>query len=200
MSIMSSARPDTRTRILEVASRLFAEKGFDNTSTRDIAAELNIASPSLYHHFPSKEAILVELLREPMAHVKRAAEDARHLTGHEKGLRIVEGLIGALELHHGIVVVASENRESISSSLKESVGALELTVFGILAAETHSDSVSIRFTMAVGAVQAVVRELSRKAADPIEFVQRLRSNRSQIVNTVMGILFEGYPWKRVDGN
>ena len=42
--------------------RLFAEKGFKNTTVRDIADAAGILSGSLYHHFDSKEAMVDELL------------------------------------------------------------------------------------------------------------------------------------------
>ena len=53
---------DTRQRILQAAAALFARSGFHGTSTRDIAAEVGIRQPSLFHHFSSKQAMLAELL------------------------------------------------------------------------------------------------------------------------------------------
>lgn len=50
--------------ILRAAARLFREKGFGRTTVRDIAAEVGILSGSLFHHFPNKEAILVQLMEE----------------------------------------------------------------------------------------------------------------------------------------
>jgi len=52
-----------RTEILAIAARLFAEKGFKNTTVRDIADAAGILSGSLYHHFDSKESIVDELLQ-----------------------------------------------------------------------------------------------------------------------------------------
>jgi AcrR family transcriptional regulator len=52
----------TRQRILEAAAALFARKGFHGTATREIAADVGIRQPSLFHHFPTKQAILAELL------------------------------------------------------------------------------------------------------------------------------------------
>jgi AcrR family transcriptional regulator len=55
--------PDaTRGRILLAGLGLFAEHGFHGTSIRDIAAGTAVQSASLYAHFPSKEAILAELV------------------------------------------------------------------------------------------------------------------------------------------
>lgn len=49
---------ERKNEILDVAERLFGEKGFDNTSTNDILQEIGIARGTLYYHFKSKEDIL----------------------------------------------------------------------------------------------------------------------------------------------
>jgi AcrR family transcriptional regulator len=56
------AADGTRGRILLSGLGLFAEHGFHGTSIRDIAAGAAVQSASLYVHFPSKEAILAELV------------------------------------------------------------------------------------------------------------------------------------------
>lgn len=51
-----------RTELLAIAARLFADKGFRNTTVRDIADAAGILSGSLYHHFDSKESMVDEIL------------------------------------------------------------------------------------------------------------------------------------------
>lgn len=57
----STQRP-AREEILDHAARLFAERGFSGTSTREIAEACGIRQASLYYHFAGKPGILVELL------------------------------------------------------------------------------------------------------------------------------------------
>jgi AcrR family transcriptional regulator len=57
-----AAADGTRGRILLAGLGLFAEHGFHGTSIRDIAAQAAVQPASLYAHFPSKEAILAELV------------------------------------------------------------------------------------------------------------------------------------------
>src|SRR2546421_10929777 len=45
-------------QVLQSATRLFTEKGYEAASVRDLAAELEIRPSSLYHHFPGKQHIL----------------------------------------------------------------------------------------------------------------------------------------------
>ncbi len=52
-----------RDELLRIAAGLFAEKGFKNTTVRDIADAAGILSGSLYHHFDSKESMVDEILR-----------------------------------------------------------------------------------------------------------------------------------------
>ncbi|ACK70401.1 transcriptional regulator, TetR family [Gloeothece citriformis PCC 7424] len=52
---------DTRTRILQAALRLFAAKGFDGTTTKDLATAANVAEGTLFRHFSNKKAILIEV-------------------------------------------------------------------------------------------------------------------------------------------
>ena len=53
-----------RERILIAAARLFRQRGYKATTVRDIAAEVGILSGSLFHHFDSKEQMLIEMVRE----------------------------------------------------------------------------------------------------------------------------------------
>jgi TetR/AcrR family transcriptional regulator, cholesterol catabolism regulator len=67
-----SARREELTRI---AARLFADKGYQGTSLADLAHELGVQKPSLYHHIASKEDLLWAVAREG-AEAFHAALDA----------------------------------------------------------------------------------------------------------------------------
>ncbi|WP_207539468.1 TetR/AcrR family transcriptional regulator [Sabulicella rubraurantiaca] len=45
-------------QIFDVACRLFAQRGFDGVSMRDIATECGVSKATLYHYFPDKDSIL----------------------------------------------------------------------------------------------------------------------------------------------
>ena len=53
---------DTRDRILDVAERMFGERGFPATSLRDITTEAGVNVASVNYHFGSKEALLAKVL------------------------------------------------------------------------------------------------------------------------------------------
>jgi len=67
---------DRRRQIILEAARLFAQKGFDGTSMRDIAAATGILAGSLYHHFTSKEELFVAVHSEGMELLIKTVVDA----------------------------------------------------------------------------------------------------------------------------
>ena len=48
---------DTKQKIIDKALELFAAKGYDSVSVGEIAKAVGIKAPSLYNHYPSKQAI-----------------------------------------------------------------------------------------------------------------------------------------------
>src|SRR5262245_20902741 len=61
MRITAEAKLATRQRILHVAGELFRTRGFEATTTRDIAQSAEIATGTLFNYFETKEAIVVAL-------------------------------------------------------------------------------------------------------------------------------------------
>ncbi|NJK33761.1 MAG: TetR/AcrR family transcriptional regulator [Oscillatoriales cyanobacterium SM2_2_1] len=53
--------PDTRSKILQSAQHLFAQRGFDGTTTKDLAQAAGVAEGTLFRYFSNKKAILVEV-------------------------------------------------------------------------------------------------------------------------------------------
>jgi AcrR family transcriptional regulator len=57
---------ETRARILEAAEECFARYGYDSTGVAEICKTAGISKGALYHHFPSKQAIFVEMFENWM--------------------------------------------------------------------------------------------------------------------------------------
>ncbi len=111
MSAAPDATPTRREELLALAAGLFAQKGFRNTTVRDIADAAGILSGSLYHHFDSKESMVDEILRTFQDElfgqydaILRSDDDAR-----SKLERAVEVSFAAIDQHpHEVAIFQNE--------------------------------------------------------------------------------------------
>ena len=62
---------DTKQKILDKALALFSSRGYDAVSVGEIAQAVGIKAPSLYNHFPSKQAIFDALVESVAAQYTR---------------------------------------------------------------------------------------------------------------------------------
>lgn len=67
MRVTAETKAETRQRILEAARQLFVAKGYEASTTRDIADAAGIANGTLFNYFANKEAILASLVAEVTA-------------------------------------------------------------------------------------------------------------------------------------
>jgi AcrR family transcriptional regulator len=78
--------------ILATASRLFAGKGYSQTTTAEIAREAEVAEGTLYHHFGSKDGIFLTLFDETMDGYLAGIEEI--LAGGGTGREALSALVG----------------------------------------------------------------------------------------------------------
>ncbi|MEQ8675804.1 MAG: TetR/AcrR family transcriptional regulator [Aggregatilineales bacterium] len=74
---------DARERVLNVAGRLFTEKGYKAVRLRDIADELGIKQASLYYHVSGKEQLFVEVTERGFHTHRKALESAAAEAGDD---------------------------------------------------------------------------------------------------------------------
>ncbi len=59
----SSVASDGRWRILQAATQLFAQRGYNGVSISDVAQEAHVVKSAIYHHFTSKDALYLAVLQ-----------------------------------------------------------------------------------------------------------------------------------------
>lgn len=86
---------DTRSRIVETASRLFYTQGYNSTGINQVIKEAGVAKASLYQHFPSKEDLLAEYLKLASADTNQALQSviAKYDDPREKILGLFDFLL-----------------------------------------------------------------------------------------------------------
>jgi AcrR family transcriptional regulator len=119
-----------REEIIAAAAELFRRKGYRGTSIEDIGAAVGTTGPALYRHFPSKEALLVELVRRAVA---RARSDIAQVRA--RGLAPAATLDGMVDraLAHALeesdlVAAAAQELRSISPEIRGGIGREQRTV------------------------------------------------------------------------
>ena len=86
----ASSHPTKPARLLAAARQLFAKKGYDGATVREIAALAGVTKPVLYYYFGNKEGIYFELIREPFAKLDALLNDS--LQGGESAKARLEQL------------------------------------------------------------------------------------------------------------
>jgi AcrR family transcriptional regulator len=66
MRISGEAKKESRSRILEKAAELFSGRGYEDTTTRDIAVAAGLATGTMFNYFPSKETLGMTMVTEAL--------------------------------------------------------------------------------------------------------------------------------------
>ena len=103
---MNPAR-SRREELLAIAADLFAQRGFKNTTVRDIADAAGILSGSLYHHFDSKESMVDEILSSFQTELFKKYDEilGSGLDARAKVEAVVRVSFEAIDQHHAEVAI-----------------------------------------------------------------------------------------------
>ena len=147
---------DTRQRILDVASELFATQGYDATSLREIADRMGFTKAALYYHFKSKDEILKALVEPAYELVSELIERLETATGLEDWADALTDVIAWFYDNLAFFRLFDRNRHSVEL-LSEFFSTQEhLQMHQRVAAAAHAAASSvqeeIRMIAALGAV------------------------------------------------
>lgn len=79
---MQTRSEETRARIMEAALKLFAQAGYAAASVDDICSAAGVSKGAFYHHFPTKQAIFLQLLNEWLDNLDAQFAQARQGAGN----------------------------------------------------------------------------------------------------------------------
>jgi AcrR family transcriptional regulator len=143
--------PNRRAELLRAAARLFVEKGFDATTTRDIADAVGMRSGSPFYHFRSKQELLKTAMVEGLdAGYARLLAAIDGITDPEQRLRVlVRTHLGTLlegECHAPIRRFLSKNIPSClsfrpSSVLRQQLHSSTMRLLSRLEADRKSGAI-----------------------------------------------------------
>jgi AcrR family transcriptional regulator len=99
----------TREKILEAAIDLFAERGYDGTSMRDIAGAVGIRESAIYKHYAGKDAILQAIFAYAEARIYAPLPPAQNAAGgDERSIfrDMLEGLPGFIKADPTLIKIS----------------------------------------------------------------------------------------------
>ena len=116
-----------REQILDTAANLFAERGFHGVSVVELGAACGISGPALYKHFPSKDAMLAEMLVEISEELLRVGRERSAAAADAAGaLRALVAWHVDFALHHKpLIVVQDRDWASLPDQARERVRTLQ---------------------------------------------------------------------------
>lgn len=116
-----------REQILDIAADLFAHRGFHGVSVAELGAACGISGPALYKHFPSKDAVLAEMLVSISERLLAEGTSRAQAAPDERAA--IEALVEwhiefALE-HRALIVVQDRDWSSLPEAARERVRSLQ---------------------------------------------------------------------------
>ena len=178
--------------IIQTASRLLAQKGFEAMTVDEVAASVGIAKASLYKHFPSKEdlaaAAMVKVMQRAQAFVKALPEQSAMAQ-----LRAVARWTMELQLQGEMPTLPSQN-----STLRAKLIANTAYMDGLIEVSDRLGA-WIEEAQEAGHIHqglppiAILYTLDARACDPVlEFLKMGgQHDDAQIIDMVMATCFDG---------
>lgn len=147
--------------ILSAALNSFAERGFNGAAMREIAQEAGTSLSNLYNYYPSKQALLHQVLstsNQELLHCLRAAVDKPRLTPAERLAAAVRAHVGFVIDHQQLSRVALTEIRYLTGSLRSDVVAARDgadAVFRIIIEDGRADG-TFRTPYPEGAARAIL--------------------------------------------
>jgi AcrR family transcriptional regulator len=126
----TESRPGDRERkreaVILTAARAFREHGYHNTSLADIASQLSVTKPTVYHYVANKEQLLFECFRSGLNQIMEGFAEIRTSQGNAR--ERLEYVIGryaeAITSDFGWCMVQAENQD-LSPAMSKKVKTLK---------------------------------------------------------------------------
>lgn len=118
-----------RAAVILTAARAFRERGYHNTSLDDIANELNVTKPTVYHYVATKEQLLFECFRSGLNQIMEGFEQVNNSPGSARARldHVIRRYAEAITSDFGWCMVQAENQD-LSPAMSRNVRALKSSI------------------------------------------------------------------------
>ncbi|HPG39726.1 MAG TPA: TetR/AcrR family transcriptional regulator [bacterium] len=135
---INSVEYNTKKKIFTAAARLFAERGYNAVSMREIAEQSGLSKPMIYYYFGSKEGIYRELAETGVSHLFSALDEVivMPITAGEKLTLIMKKFFHACVLFPEFTkffsnLACSAEKTDFLKNFKVMAGRKEQTIVGL---------------------------------------------------------------------
>jgi AcrR family transcriptional regulator len=190
--IAGASAEDTRSRLIEAASRSFAERGYDGTRIAEIARDAGLSSGAIYAHYDSKAELLLASLRA------RSEGEIAGLVRSEMQedlLSAVEALGSKLDLpdvgDSGLLIeamVASRRDPQLKSLLVEGMEDREQFLAGLIREAQHDGEVEPDVSGAVAARFLLMVRLGAKLLGFLDLPPLAPDDWEKFIATLVGVV------------
>ncbi|WP_233698892.1 TetR/AcrR family transcriptional regulator [Paenibacillus profundus] len=92
---------ETKNKLIDSALKIFSEKGFDSSTTKDIAREAEVTDGLIYHYFNSKEELLWAILeKHPLNHDLKNTANTNFLLDQSLDVVLNEFFTNLIDMLH----------------------------------------------------------------------------------------------------
>lgn len=128
-------KEDTRQIIMDTAVKLFANKGFKETSMSKIAKEAEVGKGTIYWHFESKEDLFFSIIKEKArSYFKRALKlDDENMNAKEIIYQYIKDRIEFVENNYEVAQMLINNSNAINNEFKKLMEKRHKQMIAVLA-------------------------------------------------------------------
>jgi AcrR family transcriptional regulator len=178
-----------RDEILATAAELFAARGFHGVSVADIGAACGISGPALYKHFPSKDAVLAEMLVEISERLLQVGRERSEAAPDATAalLALVEWHVDFALRHRPLIVVQDRDWESLPDAARERVRALQREYVDLWADHLREAHEGLRLDSARAMAHAAFGLINSTPHSALLPDARMRELLSRMAGAALGI-------------
>ncbi|MDK3254980.1 TetR/AcrR family transcriptional regulator [Blastococcus capsensis] len=171
--IRERRRQQTRDRIVDAASALFTERGFEAVSVVEIAQRAGVVEKTVFNHFPVKEGLVFEAdppMRAALLDAVRRRPAGESVSAAAGSFVVgAVSLLGSPEAADGVAAMARVIRDSRTLQIREReiLGELTGSLAELIAEETGAQSGQIEPWLAAHAVLGLYASLLELARDRV---------------------------------
>ncbi|WP_338452283.1 TetR/AcrR family transcriptional regulator [Niallia oryzisoli] len=180
---------DTKSLIIDTATKLFQQKGYIGVGLNEILKECNISKGSLYHHFPKgKEELLIACLQNLKQAITIDIEKIfeQYPTTQDAAIAMIEKIIKNLETEgtltgytfSSIVSEMALLSDAVRNACGELYQEIESIYFNKLTADGFSEesAYSIALMMTASIEGGIMLCLTQKTSEPLKTISKALPN------------------------